>query len=74
MTLEEVFKAKKLMYLEPFSCFRKCYGLTGRYYYNTATNKEDTEDNIVVEVYTGFFRIEKKFTRLCMFKELKEWK
>ena len=73
MTLEEVFKAKKLMYLVPFSGYKKCYGLTGKYYHNTALNKED-DSNIVVEIYTGFFRLEKEFIPLSMFKELKEWK
>lgn len=73
MTLEEVFKAKRLMYLVPFSGFRKCYGLTGRYYHDTTLHKE-SEDNIVVEIYTGFFRLERKFIPLSMFKELKEWK
>ena len=71
MTLQEAMNAKHLIYLEPYCGFKPCRGLTGRYYYDTATDSEKEQD-IKVEVRIGWFT--KKWIHLMMLKEIKEAK
>ena len=44
MTLDEAMKAKALFRLYPFSGFKPCGKLTGRYFYETALDNEKEAD------------------------------
>ena len=57
MTLDEALAAKRLLYLVPFEGWKGCRGLTGLYYYDTATLTTDEKD-IKVQVRTGWFKRE----------------
>ena len=69
MTLAEALQAKRLMYLIPFQGWHKCRGLTGLYYYDTPTNREDEKD-IKVQVRTTWFS--REWVMLYNLKEIKE--
>lgn len=73
MTLQEALKAKRLLYLEPFCGFKPCRGLTGLYYYDTATESEKEQD-IKVQIKTGLFPWDRKWVHLMMLKEIKDAK
>jgi len=69
MTLQEALAAQRLLYLAPFKGWQKCRGLTGLYYYNTATSSENEKD-IEVQVKTGWFKHE--WVPIILLKEVKE--
>jgi hypothetical protein len=69
MTLEEALKAKHLMLLVPFHGWKRCGRLTGKFFYDTATGKEDP-NYIKVEVKTGIFS--KEWVYLSNLQEIKE--
>lgn len=71
MTLAEALQAKRLMYLIPFHGWRKCRGLTGLYYYDTVTSREDEQD-IKVQVRTAWFS--REWVNIHNLKEIKEAK
>ena len=69
MTLDEARAAKRLLYLVPFEGWKECRGLTGLYYYDTATLTTDEKD-IKVQVRTGWFK--REWVPLILLKEIKE--
>lgn len=69
MTLEEALSAKKLMKLTPYRGYSPCGTLTGRYFYETATD-EEKETDIKVEVKNGWFSTE--WVYLIHLKEVKD--
>lgn len=71
MTLDEAMKAKALFRLEPFSGFKRCGKLTGRYFYETVLSNEKEED-IKVEIKCGLFGLGRTWVRLSLLKEVKE--
>ena len=69
MTLDDALKAKQLLKLEPYVGWKPCGKLTGKYFYDTLTNKED-DDHMKVQVRKGWFGTE--WVPLIHLKEIKE--
>lgn len=72
MTLQQALKAKALVRLIPYVGWMPCGRLTGRYFYDYPLERKPVEEDLKVEISSGFPFFEKNWVFLKHLQEVQE--